>query len=320
MGSEAFAQLGMKSRPVDPQLQSIVVHSLGILLTVSLLSVIGAESRSAGGPESLFVGVLRADGAIVPYASYAGGEWKRLPGDAAPDGIALAHRRWYYVRSDGLAPLQAGSIVRFTGSHTWYEGWGVLTDFPARLVDQSSFPIPRLGAVVSQPISAVAFQATTDDGPEILTVLRSEFERQEEEQLRSTPSFGHPQTPAARRLRPIRREAIYRTVAELGGGQVYYVILRREYSPVTKGGGTLYRPMSVLSAWLFKDAGRFNVASASLQLDSGSEMQISTAQPFAALRLDNHEYVLAEFGQYEASDRTVLELTAQMKRVLAPDH
>jgi hypothetical protein len=113
-------------------------------------------------------------------------------------------------------------------------------------------------------------------------------------------------------------EHAYRTEAPVNGRGLFYAVLRREYPRLVKA-NTAYQPVSVLGAWVSQEEGQLRLLDATLQLDSGSGMGISVAEPFAALALDGRVYVLAEYGQYEGSERTVLELRRTgAARVLPP--
>lgn len=299
---------------------------------LAVLALLASSEAVAQRPDPLMVGVLRADGIAVPFATYAGGQWTRMPWDSVPDDVRRHEGPWYLVRARGPhRVLRRGSVVRFVGSDDWYEPWGVVTDFAPRRVSANSFPADRVGVVLSRPHEAVAFGEVGVDAPEarrLLALLRPEFARREAGQLaretRAGPTpdrspTGHPRAAATRSRSPVRVAGVERTEARVNGRRLFLAVLHREY-PAFQKENTVYRPSSVLSAWVAEDAGgRLRLLGATLQLDGGSGMQVSVPQPFAALRLGGRLYVLAEFGGYEMTERAVLQVgEADISSVLPP--
>lgn len=279
-----------------------------------------ASPAAAQGTDSLFVGVLRADGIAVPYAMYSAGEWTWLPWDSVPAAI---HRRsgepWHLVRPDQpQLAIRGGSVIRFTGGDAMYEEWGLVTDFGPREVADGSFPIDRVGAILSRTESAVAFARVDLDSAVAerhLSFLRPHFENAETRALRADAAddeagrgrLGHPRAPDARGRARLSLVQLHRSAGPVGDGHLSYAVLRRVY-PVPSDGGVACDAITELGAWVSERDGELSLIEDALTLDSCTEMQLSIATPYVALVLGERTFVLAEYSAYEGSSHAVLAL------------
>lgn len=279
-----------------------------------------AAPASAQGTDSLFVGVLRADGIAVPYAAYSAGQWSWLPWDSIP--LAIQRRSgepWYLVRPD-QPPLtiRGGSIIRFTGGDAMYEEWGLVTDYSPREIADGSFPINRVGAILSRPHPAVAFARVDLDTPTAerhLAFLRTHFEEAETRALRADAAgeedgrgrLGHPLSAEARGRATLSLSQLHRSAGAVGEGHLSFVVLRRVYSVPAEGGVTC-EAISELGAWVRERNGDLFLIHEALTLDNCTEMQLSIATPYAAIAIGERIFVLAELSAYEGSSHAVLTL------------
>lgn len=270
--------------------------------------------------DTLFAGVLRADGIAVPYAAYAQGEWSWLPWDSVPSAF---HRRsdeqWYLIRPD-QPPLtiRGGSVVRFTGGDAMYEEWGMVTDYGSREVDDEAFPVDRVGAILSRPDSAVGF-APVDLESSLaerhLSLLRLRFDDAEARALQADSAddeaergrLGHPRTRAERGGATLRLVQLQRSAGPVGEGHLTYAVLRRVY-PVPTEGGVTCEAISELGAWVIERDNGLSLIKDALTLDNCTEMQLSVATPYAAIFPEGRTFVLAENSAYEGSSHAVLAL------------
>ena len=279
-----------------------------------------ASPAAGQQPDTLLVGVLRADGIAVPYAAYAEGRWTWLPWDSIPTAVQRrSGEPWYLIRPD-QPPLaiRGGSVVRFTGGDTMYEEWGVVTDHAPRKPADGLYPIARLGAVLSRPGPAVAFLPVEPGSPEAerhLELLRARFDGAEAQALTSEAPeagadrgrLGHPGSLEIRRRATLRLTTLYRSADPVGEGYLTYAVLRRVY-PVPAGGEVSCEAISELGAWVHEREGELSLIEDALTLDNCTEMQLSAAHPHAAVLLDGRTFLLIEHSAYEGSEHAVLLL------------
>lgn len=291
-----------------------MIRSLGRLALVLVASPAAAQNA-----DTVYVGVLRADGIAVPYAAYADGRWSWLPRGEIP--LAIDRRSgepWFLVRPHRPPTrVRGGSIVRFTGGDTMYEEWGVVTDYVPRELGDGMFPAGRVGVILSQPLAAVAFapvERSSSLAERHLAFLRPHFDRAEagalaREELEDRDRrirLGHPTSADARRGETLRLLELRRSTDTVGKGYLSYAVIRRVY-PAAPAANAACEAISEYGAWVDERNGDLSVVDDALTLERCTEMQLSVAQPHAALVLGERTFVLAEYSEYEGTRHAILE-------------
>jgi hypothetical protein len=277
---------------------------------------------------ALLVGLLRVDCVALPFAAYDSGRWEPLPFYSAPPFVRQFRGPWHFTsRSGQVARLSSGDVVMYeTGGDSFYEGWGIRTDYRPCSSSDGYYPVERIGVVLSEPLGATAFQrvaARADLHRLVSGVVTPEFERREEAMIRKVHTeggwqarLGHPTSAAVRRQEPVHLTELYG--ATIGDTTYVYFLARRDYPPPA---GVRRSPaISVLHGWGVAHAGSFALQSAEMVLDTDSEMQTNTYTPFALLALEGALYVVAELGLYEGSIKQVLRWSGAGPEPVLPEH
>ena len=313
--------------PIDTaalQQRAVAEAERRIAATAEASAGLAARQQQSG----LLVGLLRVDCVALPFARYDSGRWERLPFFARPPVARRFRRPWHFTsRSGQVARLNSGDVVLYeTGGDSFYEGWGIRTDYRPCSSSDGYYPVERIGVVLSEPLDVTAFQpvaAGADLHRLVSGAVTPEFEQREEAMLRKVHAeggwearLGHPTSADVRRQEPVY-------LAELYGGTIgdttyVYFVARRDYPPPP--GISRSSAITVLHGWGVAHTGSFTLQSAELILDTDSEMQTQTYTPFALLPLEGTLYVVAELGQYEGSVKQVLRWTGVGPEPVLPEH
>jgi len=277
---------------------------------------------------ALLVGLLRVDCVALPFAIYDSGRWERLPFFSKPAVVRRFRRPWYFTsRSGQVARLSSGDVVMYeTGGDSFYEGWGIRTDYRPCSSSEGYYPVERIGVVLSEPLDVTAFQhvaAGVDLHRLVSGAVAPEFEQREEAMLQKVHAeggwevrLGHPTNAVDRRQEPVHLTELYS--GTIGDTTYVYFVARRRYPrPADVSPSS---PITVLHGWGVAHAGSFALQSAEVILDTDTEMLTQTYMPFALFPLEGTLYVIAELRQYESSVKQVLRWSGSGPEPVLPEH
>lgn len=293
-----------------------------LILLVLLSTPVLAQRRT----EPLVVGLLREDGIVVPMAAHGQEGWEAISADGSLGDFESYLDDWHLVISNTeQRRLASGPTVQLFGGDTFYESWGILTDYCPRTVTRM-YPAPRVGAVLNRPVPAFPFQPLSEaPEPRIRALLEREFSAREREVLADIAANAA--DPAARRYPPVERErgrvpleyrAIYRSEAPYPGVHLYYFQAVKIY-PAIRVENVAYHPESLLQGWLLQRGDSLDLLNPEFSLTDEFDTAMTTATPFLVLPMDGATYIVAELGGWEWTERTIFVLEGEhLRRVLSP--
>ena len=229
-----------------------MIATLLLLLVASTMFAPVAEQPSAPKDDTppFFVGVLRRDGIVSPFAAFDGKNWS-VPWPVnhrfmeIPKGLdSVPTKRWG----------NGGPVAQVTA---WIDGvnrgtlklnklttvpvmcasqLGVASDYrsaqpvPPLLVQP--FPKDGLGVSGTQPVEPIeTLAATSPDWGPAVPLLRAPFDQAEEDAIRAFTEWKHPFRKEDRRKLAIELETMYRAPMDEPGWTASYVEAVRRYPP-----------------------------------------------------------------------------------------
>jgi hypothetical protein len=196
------------------------------ILSVVIFLSQPAHAQEKGRP--LVVGLLHADGVVLPSFIYAGTSWKSIRSDLLEPTVGSV-RLWYLANDAGPQRLHVVDTIRYPGPAKRSDALGYRTDY------RGATPIaPRLGPVVgvvlSEPRPVVALVPVDESsaiGARVAARIRADFD--EHDTARKRPRFvGNTLTAAQRTKLPIRL-TVRQTTRPIAGRHVYAFTAEREY-------------------------------------------------------------------------------------------
>jgi hypothetical protein len=230
-------------------MRPVVVLLAGVVTIAGPVLAQGpGDNTSSTGP--FVLGVLRRDGAVLPFAAYDGRRWQ-APWPADPRSAELpislesvdpdwwgragppqSFTLWAGGKPRGelklvapvMIPLQCGTRL------------GVSTNYhPAEVPPPpTEQPYPKDGLVISsnQPIAEI--ETIPENAPvrqTIAAAIAREFDNEETRAANAFMQWSHPVRRQDRQKMPIEVEALYRAPMDQEGWSVYYVEAVRRYQP-----------------------------------------------------------------------------------------
>lgn len=216
-----------------------------LLLLIGLLPVRAQEQTRA-----FTLGVLRADGVVLPFATYDGKKWSstwpwELTGqelpidlDSIPDkwwgrpGRPAALTLWSGGERRGQVTVERPAIVPVLCDRRI----GLRTSTRADIAMVSPFePLPKQGLVISgaQQIDEIArVSSPSEDWKRTAADLAKPADEAETMAAQRFTSWSHPVRRSQRRKVPVVLEAMYRVqMDEPGWGSASYIEAIKEYPP-----------------------------------------------------------------------------------------
>jgi hypothetical protein len=218
-------------------------------LPLALVGLVLLAARPAGRNDPFTLGVLRRDGAVIPFAAFDG-SWSApwpagLHETELPISIDDIPRKWWgkagparewsrwsdgvqrgTVRLDRPQPLRIMCTTRI----------GLRSDYRSSEPVPPPFaqPYPKDGLVVSGPQAVDALQMLPLASPEwaeMESTLQRPFDNAEERTLTQITGWSHAYGRKERTRVPIAIEALYRAPIDSGEWLAYYVEAVRKYPP-----------------------------------------------------------------------------------------
>lgn len=306
-----------------PTLFSLRICAIGCLVAFS-------SSFAAGqvAADNFIVGVLQANGIIVPVATYDGTRWTNSwPGPVRrpttpPAPLEQVPREW--LAGESLVPtwrlwLPAGSthVIRVLGlqySKTeCTEIWGLTTDFPASLnVRPNSCPDPVIGIVLNtdRPVEPIL---PADISRLPFAALERAFAESENREISASierfPSwFVGPTDEDTRAAIPIRVERAWRTTLS-SGDVLYYIEANRSYAKPAAAQDSACPSVSAFRGWIARDIGQEErVIDARVELTDCDFKTADTTTPTGLLQLEDGNYVIARVNGWESQSYQILKI------------
>ncbi len=299
-------------------------QALPALAALTALAVLTAPSAAGQtvAEELLYVGIMRADGIVLPIADYRFSPfeeergWRPLSQSDWMD-VIYDVKAWHLVTRDGeRASLVPGSVVTFP--YDPYDSWGQLTDYaPRELVPPNYYPKRRIGVAVTRPVPLVPLLELEEGSPlriELAQRLTEEFRVRETAALSeiattqegSQYTLGHPVDPEARRGASLE---VKLRLADLPGDgpRPIRFELRALYEP-----GPPNDPMcpgqTWMWGWLIERDGGWQLLEADLAVTECEGKGLVGIEPLAFVVIEERPYLIGLRWAWESSDPAIFEL------------
>lgn len=288
--------------------------------TLSACAVLVASLGAADAPRGRFgIGVLRRDGAIIPFAAYDGKRWSSPWPSPQFDLIvpitlgAVPTRWWGPTRplEEWQAWTAAGSRALRVTQPDWVDVHCVRqislrTDYrppqppPPRTVQ----PYPKDGLAVSpaQPVEPIAILPPGDaDARSLLPALTEAFNRAERV---VQDRYTH---PIARRAREGVQPTIEAVYALGATPRVYYVESTRPYRQLGRSPGEC-EALAFGTGWFVRDASGVRSQMMTVDLLACDRAGGSYMLPLGAMRVADRLFWIAQFSGWDHERFVVLEV------------
>jgi hypothetical protein len=272
-----------------------------------LLAVTATRARAQDENPTL-VGIVRADGVVVPIAKFDRGRWSEFPGPADEYRVPFRSElpnKWAVHRTDGSPRrvVSGGESVSFINYGIEYDPWGQITSLPARSVGSDGDPPAHIGVAVSG--HALSGRVTTfiegNQRSIAWQVNRRAIER----------AFRRAADTLARNLPALRLRHLYTARQTVDGAQLFYVDAIA--SPTRQESQACPRAL-YYQAWFRRLPNNQGLTVVHDTLDDGHDCDSPGAQPttnipHGVVTTAGRRFIVMEYIYYEDRGRQLLELT-----------
>lgn len=326
---------------------------LNIFKTLALVLLLIADPPSSRtelssvkdqNPASFLVAVLRADGALVPFAQYGNGgfynPWPKpqpcrgctdeiyphslggLPKPWFAEGGRMP-KRWYFRSPNGALTVLKALKIAEVENHS-QKNWAVRTDFPHAPVESSHHR--NVGVAITANIRIESMIESKPEPDGLTSFIQEVFDAEETEKIErlatDDPSgtaslfkFGLPES-AAERKRAEKKTKFYRSESPINGEYLYYFQARKEYEiPRLASSGHV----SLFSGWASVEAsqgGQLGLIRSEIVFTDTDMKGSTTSLPLGILKLSGRTFIFVEEHGWEDESYVVLELNGGIHRLL----
>lgn len=326
---------------------------LNIFKTLALVLVLIADPPSSRtelssvkdqNPAGFLVAVLRADGALVPFAQYGNGgfynPWpKPQPCQGCTDEIyphslgglpkpwfvqgGRMPRRWYFRSPNGALTVLKALKIAEVENHS-QKNWAVRTDFPHEPVKSSHHR--NVGVAITANIRIESMIESKPEPDGLTSFIQEVFDAEETEKIERLATddplgtaslfrFGLPES-AAERKRAEKKTKFYRSESPINGEYLYYFQARKEYEiPRLANSGHV----SLFSGWASVEArqgGQLGLIRSEIVFTDTDMKGPTTSLPLGILKLSGRTFIFVEEHGWEDESYVVLELNGGIHRLL----
>ena len=279
----------------------LLISILCVLLSVVHPPPIQAE-------ETLWAGILRMDGIIIPVSVYSDGIWKKawtkssfpfgtkpMPTEKVPASWLVASQRipeeWFLIGGT-TKPLMLKVKQVETYYSPAYKEWGFQTGYvdPKQKADGAIKGVAVGGKVVS------GFQAKTVDPASdklkgLIKWMETNFNNAEGNELRNNPSINFPDMIEKRVAENLFVDSAFEINTKSPARKIYYFELLRKY-PFDADSGWNYYVESIYNCWVLDDGGSYEVLDAMMTLSNYTEANRLWITPAGLILIENKEYLI----------------------------
>jgi hypothetical protein len=330
-----------------------IIFAAAALLVSSHAPAARVATRRASAPRAqeesgeLFVGVLRADGLVVPFVAYWQGYWLTpwtKPAGSADDENSIADLTsawfadegdfppvWYARTRAGRAPVRLRASRLVKSDNHCSTNWALQTDLPGARKPGARHR-ENVGVAASAPHESDAparLDPRARDLAPLVALVRRSFDEEERATLAGRPRDatreGGPQGDARKESFPPEAERrkrapavvkLYRHTAS-GGRRLYYFEAERRYPKPAGANDRACENVSVLGGWLLQ-AGRAapRLVEQHMTLTDCDAKEAASGRPLGLIRLRGREFLIQEEHGYESESYVLLELRgAELRRL-----
>jgi hypothetical protein len=329
-------------------MNQLTLTAASALLALTLASVGATQSRvETQGKEAkqLLAGVLRADGALVPFAEYRRGLWWNPWPEPTPPGggggdepqikslgdhaepwfrqCGKSQAAWYFSPPAG-APLKLRASGEIEVENHSQKNWALATDYPhGRELEKNTCHVPA-GLALSadlplDPMLEVAPNAAEARG--VVDYVNSAFEHSEAAEARRLAAETgprhwradewFPQSAEQRARVPLAVTKLYRDGSGDDGAHLYYIEVEKRYEKPRGARDASCWGVALLRGWVLlkrKDGVAGMLDDAFGLTDCDGKERGSGVQTFGVLRTDGRTFLLTVEHGWEDESYVVYEL------------
>lgn len=313
-----------------------------ILIILLSLAIAPVSAQPTG--THFLIGVLRADGTLVPFAQYGNGGWWNpwpKPREATEsiyvenaevvDNSVVNHSledlaepwftqcghvptSWFFWSSPGVVTWLTASNVTQVRAHSG-NNWGLLTDLPKRTSKDPLHDIIGIATTVRHKIEPfIEFAPTSTQGKEIDSFIKQIFdgvETSESERMRIKLSSSTAKVETSLTV-------LYRSSAVVNGEHIYYFEAEKQYPKQTATGEPGCNDVSLFQGWVSADEkGSMDLMDNNFVFTDCDRKGPSTMIPLGLTTLQEQTFLFVREHGWESEDYIILELNKSgLDRVL----
>lgn len=327
---------------------------LTITLALALVAGYSVDKASFSAKDDstsqLMIGMLRADGTLVPFAQYGnGGWWNPWP---KPHQIAesiyaqspevMNHSladlsepwfkqcgqiptSWFFWSSAGTFTALIASQVVKVEAHSG-TNWALLTDFPKRISKDPLHDVIGVAVSVRQKIEPfIKIETVSTQGKDISSFIKQifdveetvEIDRMRSETPAAIPSLASSLSAEERAKVETSLTVLYRSNSVVNGKHVYYFEAEKQYEKRTNSGEPGCNDVSLFQGWISTDErGGMGWMAGKLVFTDCDRKGPSTMIPMGLMTLKDQVFLFVREHGWEDESYTILELKSGLHRVL----
>lgn len=288
------------------------------------------------------IGVLRADGTLVPFAQYGNGGWwnpwpaprqvvesiytestepreiehHSLADMSEPWFTQCGHvpTSWFFWSSPGVVTWLTASNVTQVRAHSG-NNWGLNSDFPKRASEDPLHDIIGVAVTVKQKIEPfIKIETTSTQGKEIGSFIRQNFDDHEKDEIER----ARLETPPATAKVEASLTVLHRTSYVVDGKHIYYFEAEKQYPKRTASGESDCYDVSLFQGWISADEkGGLGLMDSNFVFTNCDRKGPSTMIPLGVMTLREQTFLFVREHGWESEDYIILELNKSgLDRVL----
>ncbi|MDQ3069822.1 MAG: hypothetical protein M3R55_08855 [Acidobacteriota bacterium] len=286
-------------------------------------------------PARLSLGIVRADGVMIPFAQYDGRSWREMwtgveqsPSFPIPISLEDVKDEWWGKADPALrwtlwrAPSLAPAAFTVTAPRSIYSGCGALVGLETDLAEAGPLPppyespYPKAGLATTGPVSIAPIAAIAPNDIEwkrVKAAVDRDFPRTESSIL-DDMGWSHPHSSRARNLQPIELQQVW----HVKDSRFFYVEAMRRYAerkpPKGKPACDL---VTFYSGWLWETREETLVPRGTSSLVTYCHMEHARFMwPFGVIREGNRQFWVVQHSGWTGESYSVLELRPSRGEVI----
>ena len=331
----------------------VMIFSL-VALVASIEATRALVPAERDEDERFMIGMLRADGTLVPFAQYGnGGWWNPWPKlsesaesiyakETEPTHHSLADlpepwfkqcgkipTNWYFWSADGTLSVIKASKILQVNAHSG-SNWALQTDFSNKTAKDGLDNNVGVTANVNQRIECVIeIKTAKAEWGDIGSFIKEVFDQDESAELdrlraESRPGSEILSLPAFLLSREERRRVaisitkLYRSSSVVNGEHLYYFEAEKEYQNPAPSRNQGCNDVSLFQGWISTmGKGGMGLLAGHVTFTDCDRKGPSTATPFGIMKIDNRVFLFVSEHGWESESYLILELdNSGLHRVL----
>jgi hypothetical protein len=285
------------------------MRSAGLLVVVALLA---AAPRGEDSGPRFALGVLRRDGVLLPFASYAGSWSIDWPYDAVdiPISIDSVPGKWWgapgpdagwtaWLPENTQRPLKLQKLRSLTVFCD--RRLGVQTDYMGASFDLREPTVPKDGLAIAGDAALLPVTTVPVNSPDaraLVTTITDAFNDEERLASRRFTHWKHPYDDAQRKKFPIDIEAFYRAHETTSRGEwdTTFVEAVRTFPPGENDEGCGL--ITYAHGWVRQQAGKQPDIDLGARVTYCDREGVSFMQPFGRMRIKDDIYWIYQLSSW----------------------